>query len=112
MANWKKPTAEEISDNRKRLRERADNGDLKLPEAVLEIRKTFGFTQEKLATFTGVTKRQISEIETGKANPTVETLNKIGKLFGFSVGFVVTDKSTSRPRPPKNDSIADNREER
>ena len=33
-------------------------------------------------------RRQIAEIEDGTANPTLETLKKIGRLFGFEVGFV------------------------
>lgn len=56
--------------------------------------KTF-VTQEKFAELVGVTKRQIAEIETGKGNPTVETLHKIGKLFGFTLGFV--PKEGERP---------------
>jgi len=33
-------------------------------------------------------KRQIAEIEAGKGNPTLPTLQKIGRLFGFEVGFI------------------------
>lgn len=35
-----------------------------------------------------LTRRQVAEIETGAANTTLETLEKVGPLFGFSVGFV------------------------
>lgn len=59
-----------------------------LPGAVAEIRKSLGLTQDQFAMITGITKRQVAEIETGRANPTVETLNRIGKLFGFTAGFV------------------------
>ncbi|KSV67499.1 transcriptional regulator, y4mF family [compost metagenome] len=88
MPRWKKPTREEISVLRTRLRERAASGELRFPDGVVEIRKSLGLTQEQFATLTGITKRQVAEIETGKANPTVETLQRIGSLFGFSVGFV------------------------
>ncbi len=88
MARWKKPTKEEILENRRTLAERARNGDLRLPEAVAEIRRGFGMTQEEFARMLGLTRRQIAEIETGAANPTLETLAKIGRLFGFSIGFV------------------------
>lgn len=67
---------------------RARNGDLRLPRAVVEIRKGFGMTQQEFAKALSVTRRQIAEIEAGTANPTLETMEKIGKLFGFSVGFV------------------------
>jgi putative transcriptional regulator len=88
MARWKKPTKEEIIENRRTLAERARNGDLRLPSAVAEIRKGFGMTQDEFAKMLALTRRQVAEIEAGTANPTLETMEKIGRLFGFSVGFV------------------------
>ncbi|WP_025091693.1 helix-turn-helix transcriptional regulator [Brucella intermedia] len=88
MARWKKPTKEEILQNRRTLAERARTGDLRLPDAVAEIRKGFGMTQEEFAKTLSLTRRQVAEIEAGRANPTLETLEKIGRLFGFGIGFV------------------------
>ncbi|PST22250.1 XRE family transcriptional regulator [Mesorhizobium plurifarium] len=88
MARWKKPTKEEILQNRRTLAERARAGDLRLPEAVAEIRRGLGLTQNEFAKILSLTRRQIAEIEAGSANPTLETLVKIGRLFGFAVGFV------------------------
>jgi putative transcriptional regulator len=88
MARWKKPTKEEILKNRRTLAERARTGDLRLPEAVAEIRKGLGMTQEEFAKALALTRRQIAEIEAGTANPTLETFDKIGRLFGFTIGFV------------------------
>ena len=87
MARWKKPTKEEILENRRKLAERARQGDLRLPAAVMEIRKGFGMTQEEFAKTLSLTRRQVAEIESGMANPTLETLEKIGRLFGFGIGF-------------------------
>ncbi len=66
----------------------ARTGDLRLPGAVAEIRKGIGMTQEEFAKTLSLTRRQVAEIEAGTANPTLDTLVKIGRLFGFSVGFV------------------------
>ncbi|MDK4705439.1 helix-turn-helix transcriptional regulator [Rhizobium sp. CNPSo 4062] len=88
MARWKKPTKEEILENRRKLAERARQGDLRLPDAVMEIRKGFGMTQEEFAKTLSLTRRQVAEIESGMTNPTLETLEKIGRLFGFGIGFV------------------------
>lgn len=88
MSRWKKPDKEEISILRAQIRERAASGELKLPEAVGEIRRSLGLTQASFAQITGLTTRQVAEIETGKGNPTLQTLKKIGSLFGFKVGFV------------------------
>ena len=88
MARWKKPSKEEILENRRTLAERARTGDLKLPGAVAQIRKGFGMTQSEFARTLSLTRRQVAEIEAGTANPTLETLERIGRLFGFDVGFV------------------------
>lgn len=88
MAQWKKPTKDEILENRRTLAERARTGDLRLPEAVVEIRRGLGLTQDEFAKTLSLTRRQVAEIEAGAANPTLETLVKIGRLFGFAVGFV------------------------
>lgn len=88
MARWKKPTKEEILENRRTLAERARTGDLRLPEAVVEIRRGLGLTQDEFAKTLSLTRRQVAEIEAGTANPTLETLGKIGRLLGFTVGFI------------------------
>jgi DNA-binding XRE family transcriptional regulator len=88
MARWRKPTKEEILENRRTLADRARTGDLRLPEAVVEIRRGLGLTQDEFAKTLSLTRRQVAEIEAGTANPTLETLGKIGRLFGFTVGFI------------------------
>lgn len=88
MARWRKPTKEEVLENRRTLAERARTGDLRLPEAVVEIRRGLGLTQDEFAKTLSLTRRQVAEIEAGTANPTLETLGKIGRLFGFTVGFI------------------------
>lgn len=88
MPRWKKPTKDEILQNRQTLSARARNGDLRLPGAVADIRRGFGMTQEEFARTLSLTRRQVAEIEAGAANPTLETLERIGGLFGFGVGFV------------------------
>lgn len=96
MARWKKPTKDEILENRRTLAERARTGDLRLPGAVADIRKGFGMTQEEFAKTLGLSRRQVTELEAGTANPTLETLEKIGRLFGFGVGFVPKNAHADR----------------
>ena len=88
MARWKKPSKEAILENRRALAERARAGDLRLPGAVVEIRKGIGMTQEEFANMLSLTRRQVAEMEAGTANPTLETLDRIARLFGLSVGLV------------------------
>ncbi|WP_413708789.1 helix-turn-helix transcriptional regulator [Rhizobium sp. Rhizsp82] len=95
MPKLRKPTREQINAYRKRLMERAEAGALRYPSVVSEIRKTMGLTQEQFADLVHMTRRQIAEIERDEANPTLESLQRIAKIFGFTVGFV--------PRTPSDD---------
>lgn len=88
MARWKKPSKDETLENRRTLAERARCGDLRLSGAVADMRKGIGMSQEEFAKVIGLTRRQVADIEAEIANPTLETLMKIGRLFGFTVGFV------------------------
>jgi putative transcriptional regulator len=94
MSRWKKPTKEETRELRRKLAAKAAAGELRFPEAVAEIRYSLGMTQDQFAQATGLTKRQVAEIETGKANTTLETMERIGRLFGFTVGLVPRQEQT------------------
>lgn len=59
-----------------------------LPEAVADVRRGFGMTQEEFDKMLSITRRQVAEIEAGTGNPTMKTLEKIGRLFGFRIGLV------------------------
>lgn len=95
MPRWRKPTKEEIRDRRAAVSAKARAGELRLPHAVAEMRHALGLSQPEFAKLFKLTTRQIAEIERGVANPTSETLQKIGRAFGFQIGFVPIP--TSRP---------------
>ncbi len=66
-----------------------ENGELSLGEAVRRMRKITGMSQKAYAErIVGIAPRILAAIELDKGNPTVETLNKIGRPFGYAVGFV------------------------
>ncbi|OAF09188.1 transcriptional regulator [Bradyrhizobium centrolobii] len=88
MARWRKPTKEEIRDRRTAIAAKARAGALRLPQGVAEMRRALGLTQLEFAKLFKLTPRQIADLERGAANPTAETLNRIGRVFGFQVGFV------------------------
>ncbi len=70
------------------LREAIERGEIGLGEAVRRMRRISGMNQKAFAQkIVGVSPRVLAEIELGRANPTVETLNKIGRAFGYEVGF-------------------------
>ena len=65
-----------------------DASSIPLPSAIKDIRHALGLTQDEFAKLFRLTLRQVKELEQGHANPTLETLNRIAKVFGFSLGFV------------------------
>lgn len=76
-------------EERARIAAAIESQELSLGEAVRAMRKITGMTQAEYAEkIVGVTPRVLMEIERGRGNPTLETLQKIGKPFGYTVGFV------------------------
>jgi transcriptional regulator with XRE-family HTH domain len=81
-------TREEKLARREEIARRAAAGDLRLPDAIRDIRQALGLTQAQFAERFGLTRIQLIDLEKGRANPTHETLTRIAKPFGFVVGFV------------------------
>lgn len=57
---------------------------------VKRYRLAIGMTQESLAHAAGFSQQYLSELETGKANPTVVTLYELGQQLGVSPAQLVT----------------------
>ncbi|TQV70802.1 helix-turn-helix transcriptional regulator [Exilibacterium tricleocarpae] len=72
-------------------------GELSLGEAIRRMRKIVGMNQTDYANkVANVAPRILMDIERGRGNPTVETLNKIGRPFGYKVGFVPKKPATDK----------------
>lgn len=56
---------------------------------IKERRNLLGITQQDLADISGVALRTVKQIESGRGNPSVSTLNKIANVLGLSVDLVV-----------------------
>ena len=81
-------THEEISTAKRRLIEAIEGNELSLGEAVRRMREITGLSQKAYAErIVGISTRILAEIELDRGNPTVETLHKIGRPFGYTVGF-------------------------
>ena len=68
----------------------------RLGEKIRNLRKTAGFSQEDLAERARIANRALQRIETGRANPTLETLDSIAGALGVSVGALFDDGNTPR----------------
>jgi len=82
-------THEETAAAKQDLIKAIENNEFSLGEAVRRMRKITGMSQKAYAErIVGVATRILAEIERNEGNPTLETLNKIGRPFGYTVGFV------------------------
>lgn len=63
-------------------------GGLPIDVAIRRMRHALGMTQAAFGTAFKLTERQVWELEHGRGNPTMETMARIGKRFGYAVGFV------------------------
>jgi DNA-binding XRE family transcriptional regulator len=91
MARFVRPTKEEVRERRRQLSQKAAAGQLRFPDDLKEIRLAFGKSQEEFAALIGVTRRQVADMEKGLANPTYDTIMKVGRLFGYKLAFVPAD---------------------
>ncbi|MES9856608.1 MAG: helix-turn-helix domain-containing protein [Sedimenticola sp.] len=74
---------------KKELNRALGAGELSLGQATLRMRKIVGMTQKEYARkVLDIAPRVLMAIENDKGNPTLKTLRKIGRPFGYQVGFV------------------------
>ena len=71
-----------------------------LAAELLAMRQASGLTQTALAQASGVQQSEISRIERGHANPTVQTMEQLANAMGMRVAFVpMTAPKRRRARP-------------
>ena len=72
------------------------SGAMSVGQAVAAMRRISKLTQPEFAKHRGLSVQSLRMIEADKANPTIETLEKIANIFGLQVGFVPrSDKKIS-----------------
>jgi len=100
MARTKKTVDKEaLRQRRAVLYEAIEAGAVTLQHAVREMRAISRMTQAEFAAHRGVSTKVIKEIESGKGNPTIQTLNRIGQFFGLQVAFVRTETLREKKSP-------------
>jgi DNA-binding XRE family transcriptional regulator len=88
MDKRKKPTPkDQLRAQRIQFYQDIESGKLSLQEAAKAMRAITGMTQPEFAAQRGVSVRVIKEIESGKGNPTVKSLNQIAQIFALEVTF-------------------------
>ena len=64
--------------------------EFQLVKAMLRARDEQNISQRQLSDLTGITQADISKMESGEANPTLQTLKRIAKGLGMRLELVFT----------------------
>jgi transcriptional regulator with XRE-family HTH domain len=81
-----------------------------LGQLIYQLRKEHKISQEQLAFDADVDRTRLGEIERGEANPTIDTLSKIAKVLGQTIGPLIIEAEelssgiTKKPFPTVNPS--------
>lgn len=70
-----------------------DRDELTLQQASRRMRRILGLSQPAYAALVGISAQALMDFERGKGNPTLKTLEAIGRPFGLEVCF--------RRKPPR-----------
>ena len=87
MPRNRKMKPDELRTLREAFYEECQRG-VPLSSAVKTMRTIAGLDQTAFARLLKIAPRALMEIERGRGNPTVRTLEKIGVAFGLKVGFI------------------------
>ncbi|MCW8966248.1 MAG: helix-turn-helix domain-containing protein [Candidatus Pacearchaeota archaeon] len=87
MGRRRKIPKEVLPEERQRFYSELKKGQLSLAEASRRMRLLLDLDQEEFAKLINVAPRTLIDLETGKGNPTLKTLEKIAKPFGLELIF-------------------------
>lgn len=92
-------TDEELRQMKAQLFEDIQTGRIDIADATRMMRKVLRMTRRDYAEkIVKLSFETLQAIETRKANPTLKTLEALGKPFGLKVGFVVPEERNTFAR--------------
>jgi len=80
---------DEVQALREKLAGLVPEADASIPEILKLMRLITRKSQAEYAKLCGVAPRVLADIEAGKASPTVETVGKLLRPFGYRLGVVI-----------------------
>jgi XRE family transcriptional regulator, regulator of sulfur utilization len=84
----RKLSRDDVEVLRRQLAESVPQARVDVPQLLRTMRLIAKKSQAEYAQLCGVAHRVLANIESGKGSPTVETLEKLLKPFGYRVGVV------------------------
>ncbi len=73
---------------RREILEALDRNELDLRVSLKRLRRAMGLSQARYAKLIGINARVLIDFERGVGNPTLASLQAMGKPFGLEVAFV------------------------
>jgi len=93
MSEWKEFLDEQLKDPEIRAEWDALDPEFAIVQAIIDARKNAGLTQKQLSERTGIAQSDISKLEAGDANPTLQTL----KRLAFAMDMILKVEFLQRP---------------
>ena len=85
MTSFKEYLDEQMQDSEFKNEYEALEQEFAIIKAMIEARKNIGLTQKQLSEKTGIAQGDISKIETGDANPSLKTLQRLAAGMGMKL---------------------------
>jgi ribosome-binding protein aMBF1 (putative translation factor) len=90
MRNWDETRAELLSNPETRQEYELLRPKYELISQIIAERDAQGITQQELANKTGIKRSNISRLESGNCNPTVDFLSRVAFGLGLRLSIILT----------------------
>lgn len=101
MTNFEKYMAEQMKDSEFKREFEALQPQYEVIKQIIRARTAQHITQKELAERTGLKQSNISRLESGNYNPSIEFLQKVAKRLGKELHIEFRDTNSPPPSPPQ-----------
>ncbi|MDR2569932.1 MAG: helix-turn-helix domain-containing protein [Oscillospiraceae bacterium] len=96
MSQWDKFLEKQLQNAEVRAEWDALEPEYAIIQAMIDARKDTGLTQKQLSQRTGIAQGDISRIENGNANPSLNTLKRLASAMGLTLKIEFTPISNRK----------------
>ena len=93
MSKYSDFLAEQLTDPAVKAEYDALEPEFAIIQAMIDARKSSGLTQKQLSERTGIAQADISKLESGNANPSLKTLQRLAAGMGMKIKISVVDET-------------------
>ena len=98
MSEWKEFLNEQLKDPEFLREWDALEPEFAIIQAIIDARKTTGLTQKQLSEKTGIAQADISRLENGNANPSLNTLKRLANAMGMTLKIEFTPPAEEKEK--------------